>query len=90
MNKKYASILFFIGCLLFVIVLIVFYLSVPISYSLFCLLLFLSSCCMLPESISGVLTDENPTPVDWRILFGNIIGIILFLIFFIDSMMKGI
>ena len=75
MNKKYASILFFIGCLLFVIVLIVFYLGVPISYSLFCLLLFLSSCCMLPESISGVLTDENPTPVDWRILFGNITNI---------------
>ena len=90
MNKKYASILFFIGCFLFGIVLLVFFLGVPISYSLLCLLLFLSSCCMLPKSIIDVQTDEKPTPVDWKVLFGNIIGIILFLIFFIDSMMKGI
>lgn len=90
MNKKYASILFFIGCLLFVIVLIVFYLGVHISYSLFCLLLFLSLCCMLPETISGVLTDENPTPVDWEILFGNIITIIGTLSGFIICLMQGV
>lgn len=46
-------------------------------------LLLLSCVFLLPYSIHRIRSMQNPTPVDWRILYTNIFFIIIFLACFV-------
>lgn len=91
MNKKYASILSFIGISLFIIAIIssyVFYEKISIKIITF--LYLISLLCILPKSIQDVGIEESPSPTSWKILFGNIIGIIVMFTGFIICLMRGV
>ena len=91
MNKKIISILFFIGILtFFVVALLYFVLPETVSDKLFFLLLFLSTCFMLPKCLYDVKYEEEPAQVSWRILITDIIAILVTLCCFIFSLIRNI
>ncbi|MGN0728447.1 hypothetical protein, partial [Treponema sp.] len=84
MTNNRITILFFIGVFIFTAVALSFFILNEInSYKVYFLLLFLSTCCMLPKSINDVKPNKKKTPIDWKLLIGNIIGSIFTLISFI-------
>lgn len=91
MNKKIISILSFIGISLFIIAIIISYVFYEkISIKIITFLYLISLSCTLPKSIQDVGIEESPSPTSWKILFGNIIGIIVMFTGFIICLMRGV
>ena len=91
MSKKAILIFFVIGITLFFILCLWFFIAKSIyPYKIYFFLLFLSSCCMLPKSLNDVNSNEKSSPIDWKLLTGNIIGIIFSLISFIVCLVRNV
>ncbi len=90
MNKKIITILFFTGILTFSFCILCYLiLDKKYSYKIYFLMLFLSTCFILPQSIHDVKRNKA-TVQNWRILVSNIMGVIFTFVVFLLCLVKGI